>query len=711
MFAGEVIPAYMFTNFLRQVAAFILPNTFSVHAYLQAFHSIASIIMTSFLFRTMGIPVIFGLVGGVVFMNSGLHVALCQHTAGHEALFYLVASLLLIRVFALAFPGAPRARIILLYSASAVSLVSLFRWYHEAVHYALPIIFWTVFHFWIALRNGGRQHAIRLALAIIILGIIVLMCSVPMLLTAYEMSQVNKTTVSSYEQTGRFAAEGSLTFTALALPNVTAATSKGKGLFSLGISPTLGYIYWGNLTLTMLIVLILKLLLAKRFSEFSLLGVATVLFLGFAYGAGSPIHYLITVVFPPIGMMRHNYYGFHLLYLLAGYCVARVLYELPKTDCKVILSSVAMSMLIVFGLTVYLLSHRPTGLLGSIEHFYRVLGTDATTFIAANILFGILSCTVSARRIGIQIRSGAMGLLSLLVILNLVWPSLGQHFLPTHTIVPDWKQGNGALSPSAEIRKFVATHRSNIPTFREPRVLPLGVGWWGNSLYLSHVASLNTSDTQGNRFILAMINNKTTPSPEDLFNLATRIGIDYLWIGSSTAADRRLNIDLKAWHAAAITSKHFKPVVRTEYLGTLYSFQPQVETSKGQRTLGLEWFCTNHCIIKTEGWFSTRYKVDLCDCLRRRHEHRLQVSLPIMWLSQFEIRNEAGQPIHFYPNEYGAIQIEDLGCSGSLTIEYPKHAVKLAIIVAVGTYGLIIIALASSLLLVVYRGMTGRDKL
>jgi hypothetical protein len=690
-FPGQVQPAYLFSNFARQLAIPFLPNTLFGHSYLQAIHSLGTVLAVAGLFRSFAVPVRYGVLGGLAFAMSGVNVSASQHTATHEALLYLVLSLLALRLYITRYSRVSFDARLALFAATALALVSLVRWYHQAVLYVLPVLFWTAGHVWMARSGAPWRAAIPLLRDLALLAVAVVVCSVPMLLTAYELSHVNKSFVPSYADLPSYFPEWPLFWLGLLLPHSTgAAFPVIPGPFAVGTDPTLGYLFAGSFTLPLAALYLRHLLLEKRYTSAVSIALVGWLLLGFAFGGGSPVHWLLCHVFPPLAMIGHAYFALHLFYLLSAFCLVQGLRVAVEGNALGTAAACAGLALLVLASLYFLAipSYGYRSFAGSRAAFARAAAQDAVW--SGSVLGVMLVILWLARRRQPRLAFVAV---SLLIAVDFLRPVLDAHFVPNARLAAYLRSESHGFKIIRSALEYFASAKGVQPAFREIRVLPVG-GWQANALFMIGVTQVSSShDTQGNRYLEAAL--RAPPSERWLTWLAATYGIDFFWV---LPEDRHQD-------GAKILSESpaFQKVHSHEWSGDIYRIGRNDASdlswsSRSEASLG--WFASPGIIRRHRGQIASHWDIDLADALEGAAPGEIRVSLPMMWLTQFEARSQGGDPLALSRDQNGRLQVALHQPAGRrLTVTYPSAFWRWGVLASVLTYLALVAVLVVALLL------------
>jgi hypothetical protein len=711
-FAAPLLPSYLFiSNIGRQLAALFIPNSPSGHAYIQATHSVALVPAVALLLHSFSVPLRYGMLGGTIYGLSGIHVSVSQHTHTHEALLYLVLSLLLLRIYLRKFESVDGISRVALFCCIVVILVSLLRWYHEPVLYFLPIVSWIGVHVWKSWPKFSRNTKWHLTIQLFLMGLAVVICSIPILLTAYEMSHVNKSYITSFAATHVYFSEWPLFWLGLAFPNVTGATySTVPAPFAVGTDPTLAYLFAGSFTLPFTTIYFLRLFKVGNYRfPFAIIAIGCLL-LGFAFGPGSPIYWVLCRLFPPLWMMGHSWYGLHLFYLLSAYCVVQGLRTaIEEPDPRLLALTLFLSVAII-ALLFYLIfpAYHYRTFTGSREQFKQTIQSDA--FWAALQVSFVLSLLLlfATNKMELKKNNGLFSfglsmyakmrppcwafaifiLISGFIVSDLIRPIFNAHFVPAQAWMSWMHSEGGGFKPSSTIVKYLATTKGKQPNFRPVRVLSF-VGWQGNALYPLDIALIRSGDSQGNRFLEAAL--RAVPLSEERMKWLTEIyGADFIWVDKSSPVE---------WTTTLAQSDSFEKVASDPLGGDVYALKGSDrvtwrwdEDSKATLT----WYPPPGVVSRVSDQIATAWRFDLTDIIAQTHPAKFRLSLPLMWLSQFEARNENRQSMRLFRDENGLLQVELYRPSDfRFTVQYPSSRIRYGMIASFIMYWLCAIGAVS----------------
>ncbi len=689
---GLVAPPYLNAGPLRLFLTALLPNDVATHALIQSVHISFSVLAVALLFYSLGIPWLYGLVGGLIFMQSGLHFALSQHVAAHESLLYFVLTLLFIRLFVVARASAYGKSYSFLWAALlALSISSLCWFFHEPVHLFLPIFLWTIGHLYIfskELASSGK-FASTVFMLICMAGAAGF-SAFSTFLCALEMSYINKTQVAEFA--GGLSYPAPLLLAGLLMPHVTAGLNIKSLDFTFG-DANLYYFFAGTFTLFLNICALRN--LWENGQKKLLTAFCAVAFcsLAFSLGADSKLHYIICLLFPPLGFFRHNYYGVKVLYLLLALGAAKglqAIFETAKRNyLRLFLYAVLLQSIASTYLALYVKGHHPEFLASQFVNYFHF---DWLWFIAANF---VLLAILYAKNAYPTFRALSFYLVFALISNDLLWPAFNQHFFPQETSQTSYKDYSGALAAAKPYVDYLKTQRESGAgfSFRALRVFPHDVWLWANHLYPLGIGVLTTPDSQGSKdFEKAFKAHYANPASAAA--LAEEFGIDYFWIGSFQ----------KDWQNKLASNPAFNPGVSKDWLGSIhsYSFQftPLIKTDENGALL--RWFLPSSIIQRQDGLFGTGWKISVpADQIRCGGHNR--ISLPFQWLSMFSLTAKNGSEVPFWRDSYGRIEVP---CTDQLThleLRYPTNSIKTLTMLGALTKIAIFLIAAFSLLVVLFK--------
>lgn len=714
---GEIWPSYFFSGLLRQLAALVQSNTAIAHAQVQALHALLLVPATGLLFRSLGVRFRYAIVGGLVFSLSGINVSLTQHVLSYEALLYLVLSLWGLRELTRLGNSHDRTSLLLWSSFCAVMLTSLVRVHHEAMLYVIPIATWVVTHLWLSHTRQGLRSTLTKSIMLAATGLVVLLASVPMLTTAYEMSLTNKTLIQGYQDLHSYFPSMRIFLLGLSLPGFTGSVAPGTPTpFSFGQEATLSYVFAGSLSAALFAIVVVDRIAARRRAEAFWLVFSLVVLLGYTYGAGSPIHRVLCQIFPFLVDIAHNYYGLHLLYLLSAFGVAAGLQLLANgrywpAFCAVQLIVLAMTM--YFALRVQL--DPASGLIGSLQEFGIALKHDSRWLaICSGLIMAAAISVLLIRRGSLQLLErplhvAAFAAVSMLVILDLLRPLLGSGFVPNVHFVPNvswvtWASDPlGGFRPSETIVNYLREHsdRPNGP-LRVLPIYPKPGGWQSNALLPLDVKLLHLpGDSGGNRAISARLD--TEPSPEVVRGLIADFGVNAFWVS---------RWGMEPWAQTLAQMPELEKAVSAEYGGDLYQVRPQALDLEPRKLGGNRWTLPWHAprpaaeqglVTRRWSFAATSPTGDVAG--------KGVVELPLMWHAFYMVEQD-GRRLEFSDNKDGRLLAHDIvPGAGPVTVRYPTPAISALVVMAALSYlgALAVLMSCLALRLIRYVGIRGRS--
>jgi len=687
---GYPFLSYFYENPVRFLSAYILPNTFSSIAYVQAFHVALTFLLFSYLLRTFRLPWLVSLTGGIIFVMSGINVSLSQHVHSHEILAYFVTILILIRLYILQFDELSFFKKIIYLASLMCVATALARWPHEAVTYLVPIVLWVLLQLYLRMGAGELKGKKGLFLSLLLLGVLTAIACVPQLLYFLEMSEFNKTTVGSYFETGRYFRDFRIFWAGLIFPTITGASEFPKIQFRINTDITLGYIYAGTVTMSLSVIYIVHLAKEKLWPRLAIYMAAVVISLGFAFGAGSPIHWACVRIFPPLGMLHHYYYGIKLFYGLAAFGAAQGLYIIlfKKERISTVLSGPGLS--IVYALCLYALlvaDPRITGLTGDVSIFYRQLNKELIVFILVNSAVAI-ACILHYRYDREAAKRAFYVFIFLVISASLAVPVFRKHFTPHYTFVFTDLKYNIVLAEAMPVIRELQRHKKDFPRrYKKITVLPVGLDASHNMLVLYGFDSLDHFGTVGNKYIHRAIVKLGSDSAAGIAATAARLGAEYLWV-----KDRRVNETLSQGVA------YFTQAAKSEMLGTLWAFDYKKvkDLSREGDALEISPWAPEEVIRRRDRSLASVWEVDM---ERAAAMGCRRVTLPIFNLKYFAVYDDWGNRLAAATDDYGRMVIDDRKLPGAkkIVIEYPRAGVRMAILLSnivysLGLIGLLVLA-------------------
>lgn len=693
---SDVWPSYFFSGAVRQFAALLQVNSASGHAVVQAIHLVLLVPATAGLIRSFGIPLRFGMVGGLLYSSAGIHVSLGQHVYSQEALLYLVTSLWALRVMLLQWPTRSRRHNLIVLLLCALSLVSLVRVHHEAILYIVPLALWTALHLGKVGINHGRQEAVAAMARTAAIGAFVALCSVPMLLTAYDLSLTNKTQPYSYADLHPYFSDFRVFLLALLLPGFAGKVEGGSGFpYDFGQDATLSYLFFGSLTIALFGVTVLSLVKQRKWTASLALVAGAIVLVAYTFGPGNPIHRVISSVFPFLVSIGHGYYGLHLLYLLAAFGVAAGLRELAEGRGLrdfVLLQLVTLAAVLYLALRAHV--QGGWGIHGSFAEFGAVLQHDTRWLANATLAaLAVVAAAAIARKSGrsptaTQRMSAAIVLIGLggLVAVDVVKPTWNAHFVPGPGSALVQADPIGGFNLSTEVVEYF---RSSTAHAQRPlRVLPLFQkpgGWRPNALLPLRVHLVHApADSGGNVHVSQLL--ARPPDEAVIQEFIDDYGVDAFWAS---------RWEMDAWQSALATSPRLQLAFRSEYGGDVYT----VRQDTVPPTPGFRWN-TNRPTI-SQGLVSRRWAFGPLPAASPTTDFS---SLPLMWHPWYEVRLVDGTKLPYGTDDHGRVAIAGAPMtSKGLMIEYPGRGLSALVLASAAIYLAAVMAL---LLLVAF---TARD--
>lgn len=691
----DVWPSYFFSGVLRQLLVFIQANTAIGHAIVQAVHVVLMVPAVALLCRSFEVPWKYGILGGFVFTLTGIHVSLSQHVLAHEALLYLVLSLYSIRELILGWYAASTPRRATLFGMTGVLMISLVRVYHEAILYVVPFAAWVLGHlFLLRGRDGSGRTMVQACGVMVILGALVALASVPMLLAAYELSLVNKTAIESYTELGPYFSDMRAFFMSLVLPGFSGGNSPTLPLrFDFHQEATLSYVFLGSLSLPLLAVVLSTWWQdGRRASALAMLATMVVV-VGYSVGAGSPIHRLLCLVFPFLVNIGHNYYGLHLVYLLAAFSVAAGIHIVVQRDRYTLLGVAALVQAgLIFFAVDRALDAAGWGVQGSFDAFTDVVIGDLRWHFLVLLLLGGLVFAARLRVYGetvlgrIRLRAGTartqalvLGALSLLVGVDMLRPVLSAHFIPNSGWV-SWALGPlGGFNPSRDIRDFLAVEQAaQERPLRVVPIFPRGGGWQGNALMVTDMHLVGTpGDSGGNRYVNGWLSE--APTPARISEFIERLGIDVVWVS-------RWGVD--EWQAALEATPDLEKVYSSPHGGDLYVPRGDSATRYAikEGVLAAPWHHEAGDVVVEQGLVARTWHFDLPD-----DPHASRVELPLMWHAGYSVELRDGTDVAWGRTGDGTVFATlPADVSGSpttdLVVRYPNEPLSFLVTTAAAVY-------------------------
>lgn len=705
----DVWPSYFFTGILRQLFALLQANSAIGHAVVQAVHALFLVPATALLSRSMGVPWRYGAVGGLVFALSGIHVSLAHHVLAHEALLYLVLSLYGTRELVLGWGRFNAARRLLAFGLSGVVLTSLVRVHHEAILYVIPLAMWAAGHLVVVHRRSGHREMLRTSGVLAGLGALIALASTPMLLTAYELSLINKTAIDSYQQLSPYFSDSRAFFAGLILPGFTGGNvATLPATYSFHQEATLSYVFLGALAIPLLTVVIGSWWQVGRRAAAVVLLSSIVVVVGYTIGAGSPIHRALCIVFPFLIKIGHNYYGLHLLYLLAAYVVAEGLRLVVEHSRYRLL---ALGGVVQLGLVSYFArAATPDAgwrLAGSMDDFARVVQGDVRWHIVVAVLLAFLVLAGGIRvrgRSALESLAGKAGTLrvqalvllalTVLVAVDLLRPLASAHFVPDSRWVEWATSPLGGFNPSSEVRRFLNAQQSAVQRpLRVVPVFPKGGGWQGNALMVTDVHLVGMpGDSGGNRHVEAWLSQ---PDPARIAAFVDRFGIDVIWVA-------RWGVD--EW-AAALAGSGLTKVFSSAYGGDVYMRPASLIPQASQGVHDMSWRLAESRATMEQGLVTRTWRFGV-PAATDTHARVSVVRLPLMWHAGygavFDGQGEVAVATGIGAD--GTLQVtlpaQFRGQEGAIVVRYPNRPLAILVALAAAVYvALLVLALLGAVTL------------
>lgn len=675
---SEVWPSYFFSGAIRQLFALFQVNSAAAHAMIQGLHLVVLVPLVAILFRSFGMPLRCGLVGGVVYALSGIHASLGQHVYSQEALVYLVASLLLIRVMVMGWPGRPARHNTILWLACALSLISLVRVHHEAVLYVIPLGAWTLGHIWL-LRQKHGSHAATTSLAWLgIMSLVVAVCSVPMLLVAYDLSLTNKTQPYTYGDLQPYFPSFRIFAMGLLLPNFTGKLDAFHPFpYGFGQDSTLSYIFAGSFSAALMLVAIWGQAISGRWKRVLILAFSIFVLVAYTYGPGNPIHKAIHTVFPFLTSIGHGYYGLHLLYLLVAFGVTAGLHELVKGRGWrefICLQLALLAMVLYLALRAYV--QGGWGLTGSIATFGEMLQHDTRWLANASLLaIAVVALATGLRRVDSTTTRTAAGVVMLfgmggLVAVDMVRPAWGAHFMPGKGSELRMADPIAGFNLSTEV---VEHFRAQAVEGEPLRVLPLfqkAGGWHSNALLPLNVALVSApADSGGNLHITKLLSQE--PSESVLGQLIDQYGVDAFWVA-------RWGMD--EWQEALAASPRLQLAFRSEYGGDVYT----VRAGQTRGGPGFSWNRLEPAV--SQGVVQRRWSFDAVA------SNDDGITLPMLWRPWYQVDSASGGRLAYESDERGRLRVAT-SSAGALVVKYPSDLMSILVAASALAYMAIVLLL------------------
>lgn len=646
----EVWPSYFFTGLVRQFAALVQPNTGSAHAMVQALHGALLVPAVALLFRSFGLPVRYGAIGGLVYALAGIHFSVTQHVYSYEALVYLVLSLWGIRELALGAATRTRAGSLLALLGCGLALTSLVRVHHEAIIYMPPMFVWTLYHLWVAHSRYGFGSVKKAALYFAGLAIFVAICSVPMLMVTYDLSVTNKTQPHTYETLAPYFSDPRVFGLAFALPEFAGEMSGPSTLFSFGTDSTLSYTFIGTLSVALYATVLGLRARDRRWKDVAVLSILPVILLSYTFGPGNVLHRAITYVFPFLVGIGHSFFGLHLFYLLVGFGVAEGIRQLASgRGWRLFLGVQACFLAAVMYLCIRAIAQAGYGwgFSGSLNGFAAAIqdGTRNAAQIslaaAAVLAISILAGRYAPRAYR-HLAPALVVLLgfSSLVAFDLVRPTLGARLTPEGM--------NDA--PAQEIAAYVGRTLANRPSNVAQRAFVVG-GWRANALLPLNVDLIQMpGDSGGNKYVTRYA--ALPPSEELVTTFIQQYGATLFW------AERGLD----DWHRVLAASPQLVHGFHSEWGGDVYWVKQQPGSAHGN---GSAFVWNSPGVVVDQGIVQRTWKFPVTKASG-------ETSLPLMWHPGYRIVTREGDKLEYVADDFGRVKVK-LDAPAAIIAEYPNR--------------------------------------
>jgi hypothetical protein len=690
----DIWPSYYFAGLLRQIAAVFQPNSATAHAIVQAIHLTLLVPSVALLFRSLGVPVRYGALGGLVFALSGIHVSLTQHVTSNEALLYLVLSLWCIRTLLLERTSRSASQNVFGFAFTAIMLVSLVRVHHEAMIYVVPITVWTIVHLCYVARNSGYQELRTCLFVLTPLAGVVALCSVPMLLSAYEIGFINKILVQSYDQLGSYFQDSRIFALGMILPHFTGtADVTWPTAFEFGQRGTLSYLFAGTLTLPLLAtVVVARIREGNARKALALLTTLAVL-LGFTFGVGNVIHRALCTLFPFLIDIGHNYYGFHLVFLVTAYGVAEGVRIISSGS---FLNFFACASALTAAAVAFLVPEVPVpagwGFSGDSIAFANavradlawMIGAVATALLLVNTRYLVqkVKLELSTRTLPTLLFIG----LSTLITADMLRPALTAHFVPNRNFVNWLKDPLGGFNPSRTIVEFF--REQTLPTGRSIRVLPFFIppgGWQVNALFPLKVHLMSTpGDSGGNRFISDLIEQPSSPTV--IRTLIEDYGVEYFWVA---------RWEMDNWAAALKQSGDVELVFSADFGGDVYRTKPGfAETTRIEgTTIHLPWRGAADTVEPGSAAQTWRFALPA-----GRPDAPIDIQLPLMWHAAYAVSLPDGSDVPYTQDNKGRVLIEHFSQpADAILVTYPQKWLSVLLWISGALYASTILLAAGAM--------------
>lgn len=659
----EIWPSYFFTGIVRQLAAVAQSNTPAGHAVVQALHLALVIPVAALLFHSCGVRLRYGLVGATVFALSGIHVSLSQHVYAHEALLYLVASFLMLRLVVVGWNSRRRDANAAVWLLCAIALISLVRVHHEAVLYVAPLGVWALAQLVQIHRRGEGTVALRnAAVRLAALAVVIVVCSVPMLLTAHDLSVTNKTQPYTYTDLRPYFADARVFMLGLVLPGFTGKVDSAYPFaYGFGQDSTLAYIFAGSFTPALFAVAIAAFVRSRHWGAAAFLSMALIILLAYTYGPGNFVHRGISFALPFLTQIGHSYYGLHVLYLVTAFGLSVGLAEVVERRGRlefVILHLSVVAFIFYMALRAHV--QGGWGLTGSLFDFASFLQDD--TRWLANVSLVAFALIAGATWVGgwaprrPQLLSAFPAVLLVsfgaLIAADMVRPLARAHFVPNGGSRLMQADPIGGFNLSRDIEAYF--RKQPLSDNDSPRrILPLfqKAGGWRSNALLPHGVVLvhQPADSGGNRYIARLLDREPDSSVIDSF--IDDYGVTDFWVA---------RWEMDTWQRALAASPRLRLVFRSEYGGDVYAVIPD---ARGVRSF--HWHAIQPKI--SQGVVQRRWQFETLPPGPR------PLSLPLMWHPAYEVRDASGARLDFRADPMGRMMLLERGRpSTPLTVAYPS---------------------------------------
>jgi hypothetical protein len=167
-------------------------------------------------------------------------------------------------------------------------------------------------------------------------------------------------------------------------------------------------------------------------------------------------------------------------------------------------------------------------------------------------------------------------------------------------------------------------------------------------------------------------------------------GADFIWVDKSSPVE---------WTTTLAQSDSFEKVASDPLGGDVYALKGSDrvtwrwdEDSKATLT----WYPPPGVVSRVSDQIATAWRFDLTDIIAQTHPAKFRLSLPLMWLSQFEARNENRQSMRLFRDENGLLQVELYRPSDfRFTVQYPSSRIRYGMIASFIMYWLCAIGAVS----------------